>query len=74
MDMVTHLAISPIIEARFLSVFSEKMKIINPIFIMKENRLPPIPTLDNMMRHIGNNDTSKARHARTFLIQISIGL
>jgi hypothetical protein len=47
-----------------ISVFFQKADVKKPVLIAKEDLLPPIPSLDDMMRQAGNNDASDARHDR----------
>ena len=56
MDMVGHQAIGPDFQTILFGIFSQPGKIVPPVPGFKENLLPVIAPLGDMMGHPGKND------------------
>ena len=63
MDMVGHQAIGPDFQPILLGIFSQPSKILHPVPGFKENILPVIAPLGDMMGHPGKNDPGLAAHS-----------
>jgi len=62
MDMIVHEAVGPEGDAGFPALFKEDPKIELPILVTKEDRLPAVPPLRDVMRQMGNGHSGKTRH------------
>jgi hypothetical protein len=63
MHMIGHQAISPDRHAALFAPLAHQLQIGRVILLAKERRLPTVPSLGNVMRHPGNNDTCQSSHA-----------
>jgi hypothetical protein len=63
MDMVGHQAIGPDFQPILFGLFGQPGKILHPVPGCKENILPVIAPLGDMMGHPGKNDPGLAAHS-----------
>ena len=62
MDVIGHQAICPDLDARLLRLFGEKIAVYLLIAVLEEDGLAPVAALCYMMRAVGHDDASDARH------------
>ncbi|MBM4295327.1 MAG: hypothetical protein FJ126_10570 [Deltaproteobacteria bacterium] len=60
--MVGHQAIGPNLQAISLGLFTQPGKILHPVSVLKENVLPVIAPLGDLMGRKGKNDPGLAAH------------
>jgi hypothetical protein len=63
MHMIRNQTVSPDFRLRFVSRLAHQIKVQRVVRVFKENSIPPIATLGDVVRVAGNNDSRKACHA-----------
>src|SRR5260370_26364390 len=63
MYVIAHQAISQNREASLTAVFFQQLKVDTTVLFGEENQLAIDPTLGDMVRHAGRNETSFSRHS-----------
>jgi hypothetical protein len=62
MNMIIHQTITPYFYSLLPTMVIENLEIELFVIIMKKDHLTPIATLDDMMRVVGNNNSSYSTH------------
>ena len=66
MDVVRHEAIGPHRDARLATALAEKIEIEQIVVVAEEDIQAPVAALRDMMRQIGDDETSDAGHGARF--------